>query len=225
MTTALAVLAAAGLAGCARSRLPAAPKPALTRIRVLPVTPPERFYTYNNIFLGGPATTIANNIKSGYFNAQMEAERQTMGNKLTTALVQQLRLAGYQPQLLVWPGRDPADPNDIDYGKLPESDPVLHVYFEDAGMDSSRLSSSYVPRVNISASLIGRSGGATLYGESIYYGADTRGDKSWSVPAPERFKFPDYAAVLERTQEIVASYDHGIDALAQRVARKLKEQY
>ena len=79
-----AALGAVALGGCARSRPAPTPKASLTRILVLPVSQPQRFGTYNNIFLGGIATTIANNVKSNIFQETMEKERQSLGTKLTT---------------------------------------------------------------------------------------------------------------------------------------------
>jgi len=204
--------------------MPEAPKPVVKKILVLAVMPPDRFWTYNNWVLGFAAipSAVANRIKSNIFEEKMVAEREAMGPKLTAALVEQLRKQGYEAEVLDWPGRK--DPYTIDIGKLPGTDPVLHVYFGDTGMDSARLSRYYQPRVNISVDLVGRGELGSLYGESIYYGADARGEASWSVPAPERYRFPDFASLVDRPADVVASLDAGIQGLAQRVARNIKDQ-
>ena len=204
--------------------MPEAPKPVVKKILVLAVMPPDRFWTYNNWVLGFAAipSAVANRIKSNIFEEKMVAEREAMGPKLTAALVEQLRKQGYEAEVLDWPGRK--DPDTIDIGKLPGTDPVLHVYFGDTGMDSARLSRYYQPRVNISVDLVGRGELGSLYGESIYYGADARGEASWSVPAPERYRFPDFASLVDRPADVVASLDAGIQGLAQRVARNIKDQ-
>ncbi|MEJ8848764.1 hypothetical protein [Variovorax rhizosphaerae] len=226
LSAAAAALGAVALTGCSRSSMPEAPRPVVKKILVLPVLPPDRFWTYNNWVLGFAAipSAVANRIKSNIFDENMVAERKAMGPKLTTALVEQLRREGYDAEVLEWPGRNPADPYSIDIDKLPGTDPVLHVYFGDTGMDSARLSRYYQPRVNISVDLVGRGKVGSLYGETIYYGADSRGEASWSVPAPERFRFADFASLVDRPAEVIASLDAGIQGLAQRVARNIKEQ-
>ncbi|MEJ8853969.1 hypothetical protein WKW79_05285 [Variovorax robiniae] len=223
LSAAAAALGAVALTGCSRSSMPEAPRPVVRKILVMPVLPPDRFWTYNNWVLGFAAipSAVANRIKSNIFEEKMVAERQAMGPKLTAALVEHLRREGYDADVL---GYQPKDPYTLDIDKLPGTDPVLHVYFGDTGMDSARLSSFYQPRVNISANLVGRGDVGSLYEESIYYGADARGEASWSVPAPERFRFPDFASLVDRPAEVVASLDAGIQGLAQRVARNIKDQ-
>lgn len=222
-------LGAVGLAGCAGKPQAKGPKPVVTRIQVLPVTPPERFYTYNNLITPDIGSMLASNItnraKSNVFSEKMEAERKALGPKLTAALIEELNRAGYQAEPLEWAGRDPAAPEEIDYEKVPATAPILHAYFSDIGMDSSRLSSYYVPRLNVSVNLVGRGADTDLYSETIYYGADSRGVASWSVPAAERFRFPDYASLLDKTDEVVASYDAGVQAIAKKMAQNLKALY
>ena len=93
MATRLDALAVAALTGCASK--PAPPRPPLTRIMVLPVAPPDRFWAYNNMVGGVIATSIANRVKSNLFSEKMEGERKLMGRKLTAALIEQLRAEGY----------------------------------------------------------------------------------------------------------------------------------
>ncbi|WP_218508980.1 hypothetical protein [Variovorax sp. dw_308] len=222
LSAAAAALGGVALTGCSRSSMPEAPRPVVKKILVLPVLPPDRFWTYNNLIRGVIASAIANRIKSNIFDEKMASERNAMGPKLTAALVEQLRRQGYDAEVLDWPDRK--DPYAVDIDKLPGTAPVLHVYFGEAGMDSAKFSRYYQPRVNISVDLVGRGTVGSLYGESIYYGADARGEASWSVPAPERFRFPDFESLVDRPAEVVASIDAGIQGLAQQVARNIKDQ-
>jgi hypothetical protein len=225
-------LVAAGLGACSKSTLPPPPKPALTRIQVLPVLPPANVRTRNSSLLyssfgalGALANYASDQANSEEFQAKIEAERQQMGAKLTTALVKQLRREGYQAEVLQGVVRNPESPEEVDYKGLPGKEPVLHVYYLQADMHSSTLSTYYVPRINITASLVGRGSEDALWAESIYYGADSKGNASWSIPSPDRFQFADFQSLIKQSPQVLASYDHGIEALARRVARNLRKQY
>jgi hypothetical protein len=44
------------------------------------------------------------------------------------------------------------------------------------------------------------------------------------VPAPEHYRFPDFASLVDRPADVVASLDAGIQGLARQVARNIKDQ-
>lgn len=148
-----------------------------------------------------------------------------MGTKLTAALVKQLRREGYQAEVLEGAIRNPQSPEEVDYKAQPGTEPILHVYYLQADMFSSTTSTYYVPRINITATLVGRGSEDALWEESIYYGADAKGNASWSIPSPNRFQFADFQSLIKQTPQVLASYDHGIESLARRVARNLRKQY
>lgn len=222
-------LALCMLAGCARS--PVTPDepfqpPRLTRILVIPVTPIAKLHTENKgIPIGVLWQSIADRIKSSNFNDRMEAMRKDMGSKLTAALVKQLRTQGYEAEVIEGIRRPASSPDNIDYTGLPVTDPVLHIYFNEVGMYSSRFSMDYVPRVNLSAYLIRPQDADTLYGETIYYGADSRGSASWSVPADARHRWASFDELVGKPQEVAQSYEDAVDALAARIAKNIREQF
>ncbi len=218
-----AAVAATALGACAHRSATPPPLPPLTRIRVLPVTAPDRFYTYNNMVAGFIGASIANRIKSNLFTEKMEAERRALGPKMTAALIDALKNKGYSAEAMPLPA-GAATADDIDVAKLPPGDPVLYAQFGEAGMDSARFSSVYLPRLNLGASLTRPGSADELFSTSLYYGADARGEADWSLPAAPRFQFPDFEALMDRTPEVVASFDDGIRRMAERVAQQLKNR-
>jgi hypothetical protein len=223
------VLALCLLAGCARSPVtpdePVQP-PTVRRILVIPVTPIAKLHTENKgIPIGVLWQSIADRIKSSDFNDRMETMRKDMGSKLTAALVKQLRTQGYEAEVIEGIRRPASSPDNIDYTRLPVTDPVLHIYFNEVGMYSARFSMDYVPRVNLSAYLIRPQDADTLYGETIYYGADSRGNASWSVPADARHRWASFDEMVGKPQEVTGSYDAAVEALAARIAQNIREQF
>ena len=162
--------------------------------------------------------SIADRVKSKDFNARMETVRTGMGPKMTTALLAALNARGFDVQMMEGVDRPPDSPDDIDYRKLPGTDPVLHVYFDEVGMYSSRFSLDYVPRVNVKARWVRAQSDDEIYGETINYGADSSGEKSWSVPADPRFKWPSFDAITQQPELVAAGYDAAVDAVAERIA-------
>jgi hypothetical protein len=211
------------LVGCG-SRPGTAPElPVVTRVMVIPVAPIKKLHIENKgIPLGVLWQSIADRVKGSEFNERMESVRNDMGPKMTAALVAQLNAQGYQAQALEGVSRPAASPDNIDYGLLPTSEPVLHVYFNEVGMSSARFSTDYVPRVNLSAYLMTAKDGDTVYSETIYYGADASGDSSGSVPANARDRWGSFGELVAQPQVVARSYDDAVTALATRIARNIR---
>ncbi|WP_019654896.1 hypothetical protein [Variovorax atrisoli] len=192
---------------------------------VIPVAPIEKMHTENKgIPLGVLRQSLADRIKGADFNERMEAVRRGMGPKLTAALVQQLNAQGYQAEALEGVSRPAASPDNIDYSRLPTTEPVLHVYFNEVGMYSARFSTDYVPRVNVSTYLMDSKDGDTVYSETLYYGADASGDKTVNVPADHGHRWGSFGELVAQPQAVAASYDAAVVALATRIARNIRAQ-
>jgi len=220
---ATAVASTLWLAACSSAPRTPPPLPSITRIMVIPVAPIAKLHTENKgIPLGVLWQSIADRVKGSEFNERMESVRKDMGPKLTAALVEQLNAQGYQAQALEGVVRPAASPDNLDYGKLPTSEPVLHVYFNEVGMYSARFSTDYVPRVNLSAYLMDSKDGDTVYSETIYYGADASGDTSGSVPANARDRWGSFGELVARPGDVARSYDDAVTALATRIARNIR---
>jgi len=211
------------LAGCGSRPATAPELPTVTRIMVIPVAPIDKLHTENKgVPLGVLWQSIADRVKGSEFNERMEAVRKDMGPKMTAALVQQLNALGYQAQALEGVSRPAASPDHIAYGKLPTSEPVLHVYFNEVGMYSARFSTDYVPRVNLSVDLMTGSDHDSVYSETIYYGADASGESSRSVPANARDRWGSFGELVAKPQEVTRSYDDAVTALATRIAKNIR---
>jgi len=218
------LLAFSLLVGCARSPVVPVQQAPVTRVVVIPVAPIDKLHTENKgIPFGVLWQSIADRIKSSDFNERMEAARKDMGPSLTMALVRQLTAQGYEAQAAEGTPGQPTRP-DIDESKLPSTDAVLRIYLNEVGMYSARFSKDYVPRVNLSAYLVRGQTEDSLYSETLYYGADAKGEASWSVPANPDHHWSSFNELFEHPQEVAQSYDYAVNALAKKIAQNIRTQ-
>lgn len=214
----LVVLALLG--GCASPRKP---PENIKQVMLLPVAPVEKLYTENKgVPIGVLWQSLADRQKSTAFTGNMEATRNSMALALTNALLKELKASGFDAKLLEGVTRSPDSPDNIDYTKLPTAHPVLHVYFEDVGMYSSRFSLDYIPRVNVTADLVRPGDKKSFYSDTIYYGADSRGESPTSIPSDPRYKWASFSALIEQPKEVSDSYTAAIAAIASRIAANLR---
>lgn len=210
------------LTACASS----GPKPLatpLTKIMVLPVMPVDKLHTENKgVPVGVLWQAIADRSKSAAFTQSMETTRNTMARDLTTALLKDLNGSGFDAQLLQGVERPAASPDDIDYPKLPSANPVLHVYFEEVGMYSSRFSLDYIPRVNVTAYLVRPKNEESIYSETIYYGADAGSKVSRSIPGDPKYKWPSFDALIQQPKEVSDAYGAAVTAISSKIAVNLR---
>jgi hypothetical protein len=173
--------------------------------------PIDRLHTDNKgIPVGILWQAIADRVKSNDFTQRMESTRLGLGPKFTDALVESLKAVGFEASVMEGVERPPAKPESIDYTRLPAGDPVLHVYIFELGMYSSRFSLDYVPRVNVSASLMRAQSDDAIYSESLYYGAG--------------FKWPSFDALVEKPEVVAESYETAVSALARKIATNIRAE-
>lgn len=194
------------------------------QIRILPVAPIDRLYTENkSIPVGVLWQAIADRVKSNDFNDRMSVTRDVLASRFTEALKRELNAQGFEASTLEGVPRPSKDPDNIDYDHLPSADPVLHVYFSEMGMLSSRFSLDYLPKVNVYAALIKPGDEDYIYQEAIRYGVDAGSqDETWSVPSDPRFRWPSFDALINMPEVVVQSYEAGVDALAARIAKNIQ---
>ena len=211
------------LSGCAsRGAKPVDAAP-ITQVMVLPVAPVQKLYTENKgIPVGVLWQGIADRIKSNAFTESMEATRNAMALALTTALLKELNGSGFDAQLMEGVARPASSLDDIDYPKLATVLPVLHVYFEDVGMYSSRFSLDYIQRVNVTAHLVRPQDEDSIYSETVYYGADAGSKASRSIPSDPRYKWPSFDALIQQPKEVSDAYGAAIAAIASKIAVNLR---
>lgn len=219
----LCVFVFALLTGCASSSKSPAKLTPVTQVMVVPVAPVQKLYTENKgVPVGLLWQGIADRIKSTEFTESMESTRTSMALALTTELLKELKARGFDAQLLEGVARSNSSPDDIDYLKLPTVHPVLHVYFEEVGMYSSRFSLDYIPRVNVTANLVRPSDEEYIYSETIYYGADARSDASKSIAADPRYKWASFDALIQQPKNVSDSYGAAVAAIASKIATNLR---
>ena len=210
------------LSGCA-SRAKPVDAPPITQVMVLPVAPVKKLYTENKgIPVGVLWQGLADRIKSNAFTESMEVTRNAMALALTTALLKELNGSGFDAQLLKGVARPASSPDDIDYPKLPTVLSVLHVYFDEVGMYSSRFSLDYIPRVNVTAHLVRPQDEDSIYSETVYYGADAGSKASRSIPSDPQYKWPSFDALIQQPREVSDAYGAAVAAIASKIAVNLR---
>lgn len=226
------VSAALVLGGCA-SPSPPEPRPEIRRIAVIPIVPPEQFYTDNKslaLLLFPLPTLVAepflNRRKSTLFNEKMEGLRAQLGTKLTDEVLQALKAEGFEASIVHDVKRPHNDPEGVEYASLDPKDAVLRVGFSTVGMHSSRFSNDYQPRVNAWASLLARPDPKAWAAEDyFYYGADaSRTADAWNIPAAEKYRYPTFEALIDKADEVSEGYDFALRDLAQHIAKQLRAQ-
>jgi hypothetical protein len=216
--------------GCGHE--PAAPvHPPVKKIYVLPVNPPPGVRTENrNFFLElGWLTALAqsadNKAKAKQFGEQMYGERQKLGEKMTRALMEELPKQGYEVELIERIPGTPDDPEDIDLSQSRVSGPIVHVWFFDVGLHSPRTRIEYEPRINLVVQLAyPLDEDFYLYDENLYYGADSRGEKYWSIPSDPTHRFRSFDAIVGHPQDVVAAFDAGLVAIARHIGKEFRRQ-
>lgn len=139
-------------------------------------------------------------------------------------MVEALAAKGYRVEPIADIPRPRDDPDDVDYGKLKtDAGMILQLKIDEVGVYSSKLSSDYLPRVNVQAKLYVRSIDDSLYDESLYFGADAKPGKAFTIVADPRFAYPNFEAVMAKSDEIGGVFEDGIDALARMLATQLIE--
>ena len=214
--------------GCGSRPPVAAPKVAFKEIAVIPVASPGSVYTENRIFAlpllpAMIATSIANRAKSRGFDSHMQGAREALGPRFTQMLVDALRAKGLSAH--AWDGvpRKSDAPDEIDYKTLPTEDAVLHVWFNDVGMDSSRLSRDYQTRMNVAAYFFPYPTATDNLWISpyYYYGADAKGNEDWSIPSAAKYRYPDFDALIARSDDVEASWQEAMREMARRLANDI----
>ena len=218
------------LGGCA-ARKPATPRPIFKNIAVVPVTSPASVYTENRMFAAPIlpaliATSVANRAKSRDFDQHMDKARRSLGPDFTQILVDALRAKGLSAYAWDAMPRDPKAPDNIEYSKLPTDDAVLHVWFNDLAMDSPRTSSDYLPRVNVDAYFFPSRAAVDDHQTYFYfrYGADAGGQKPWSIPSDAKYRFPSFDALIERSNDVEASWQEAMREMALRMAEAIASE-
>ncbi|WP_442281903.1 hypothetical protein [Variovorax sp. M-6] len=156
------------------------------------------------------------------FRQRMGVTRELLGAKLIANLLVDLTSAGFETSKAegVTPVPNTLRRRDDRESRRPEA--VLCVAFADAGMATRLWSSSYEPRVNVSAHLMAAPDSADwLSTDFFYYGADASGDTAWSIPADPRYRFASMQAMVENPDDVVNGFDVAVRMLSKRVVARV----
>lgn len=219
---------AALLVGCANG--PKTPVPRYTQIEVIPITSPTDVYTQNRL-VPLPvlpvlvASSIANRMKSNEFVTRMRGAIDGLGPELTAMVVEELQAQGMRAEPFDRFTRSSKAPDDIDYLKLPTQHAVLHIWFSDVSMDSPRTSSYYLPRVNIDLAFYPKLDPSYAHAQYLryHYGTDAGEDKGHGrdIQSHDKYRFADFDALLNRSDDVQESWRAGLREIARRIARDI----
>lgn len=222
------------MASCATKPQVVVPKPTIKSIVLVPATTPLTYTVDNrNAAIGlllpgiagiapGIAYAVENRSKSKVLTERLHALEFSPGANFTNAMAEALRKSGYSVQILENVTRTPRDPDNIDYEKLTyAADAVLHLYFSEIGIYSPPATVDYLPRLNASGVIFVKGHPDYLYGETIYYGVDSREGKSWGVSADPKFAYRDFETVLSGIESLKEAFSIGVKEVTQRMAEQI----
>ena len=219
----------ASLAACA-SKPASTEKPVVRKIALIPATEPLQLTLENQnavVFLS-PITSLGfqydSKVKAKLFNEKMATQNLSLAPKLTTTVVDSLRSAGYQVEVLEGLARSADDPDDIDYEKIKtDAEVIVQLRVKEVGMFSSRFSNDYLPRVNVDGKLYIRSLDDSIYDETLYYGADAKEGKASAIIADRKFAYPTFEVLMSKPEEVRDVFENATLALARLLAKQLRE--
>jgi hypothetical protein len=221
-----AVLLALACALCACSTAAKhAPRPAVRTIAVIPAVDPD-WYSLRNANLLGHLSGIADlafaqdsRVKARAFTEKLIGLTPPLGAELTKSVVDGLNRQGFVATVVPTADLVGQDLRDIDYEKIKTpADAVLHVYFTDVGVYSGLTSVHYLPRTNIYGYLFSPKDAGYIHEETVYYGADGREGKTWSVPADPSFAYRSFEDLQGKVAEVASGFAQGTREAAQRMA-------
>lgn len=146
------------------------------------------------------------------------------GQEMVAALSDALDKTGFQVTLVTKVPYLPDDPAAVDYAAIEtDADAILSAYYMGAGIYSAQFSTSYRPRLNLYAELVGVSDQSSLYSQSVYYGADARKSAEDQIPSDPKYAYGSFAEVMEKPDELVESYRIGIRDIAALIAKQIRD--
>jgi len=213
--------------GCARHKVAPPDHGPLKKVAVLPVSNPGLTTRNENFFaqlsgIGSLAQSSYNRDKSKEFAQKLGGEQAIMGEKMTQALVEELRKQGYETELIQRVDENPKDPEDFDYAKLQADGAIVHLWYDEVGMYSSTFRSDYLPRVNVVVRLFYPRDEEYIYDERLYYGADAKAGKNWGILSDPKYRFNSFDALVNNADTVIESLDVGVRAIAERTVQEFQ---
>ena len=210
---------------------PQAPsKPPVREIALAPVLEPAKFSIENR----GSALTLVPGgawgqmgIDAGrraQFVEVLQAQKLDFGAEMTAALKAALTENGVKVVDLDEIKYVKDDPRTLEYKQLKSStNLVLAVNIDEIGLYSGRFTSTYLPRFNVSFSLVDRRTEDAFYEPTIYYGVDARKNSEDQILADPQYTFASYEQAIERREDLAAVFREGVRKVAALAARQVRD--
>lgn len=215
---------------CSNQPKPAALKPTIKSIAIIPATNPSS-YTLENVSalqflipLAATANYFDSKQKAKTFNEKLLARQLFLGQSFTDAIADSLRSHGYQVQILEEVSRPVDDIDNVNYANLAtNADAVLHVKLTEVGLFSPRSSTNYLPRVNAHGTLFIKGENDYLYDQDIYYGVDASKGKAWAIASDKKFAFPTFEVIVANMDEVRNAFETGVHEISKRMSEQIND--
>lgn len=198
-------------------------------ISLIPVADPSEYtITVKSSFsvlipLVATATHFDGKDKTKLFTEAMKNLQIDHGAYLTGKVAEKLRDSGYRVSILNDVERSKDDPNSIEYEKVRfDTDVALFIRFDAVGFHSGFGSTSYVPKVNVTAFAFPQGAETYPYEGTVYYGVDARAGKDWAIVSPESANVDTFDTLMAEPQRSVRIYAQALDQIAERIAAQFK---
>lgn len=229
LSLAISVSAAEGEAAAPQAASPQPQAPS-RMIALAPVLKPAKFSIENSgsalAFVPGGAWG-QKGIDAGRraeFVEVLQAQKLDFGAEMMAALKAALTENGVQVVSLDEIKYAKDDPRTLEYKQLKSStNLVLTVNIDEVGLYSGRLTSTYLPRFNVSFGLVDRRTEDAFYEPTIYYGVDARKNSEDQILADPQYIFESYAQAMERGEHMAAAFREGIRKVAALAARQVRD--
>ena len=99
--------------------------------------------------------------------------------------------------------------------------PCCICIFPEIGIYSPPATVDYLPRLNATGVIFVKGHPDYLYGETIYYGVDSREGKSWGVSADPKFAYRDFETVLGGIESLKEAFSIGVREVTQRMSEQI----
>lgn len=226
---AIAAMAVATIAGCGSKPVNTGPKPVIKTIAVVPPATPAS-YSLQNL---SAVTFLIPISQLGY--AQSNADRTKalsaglrdpgfkLDEVLTSAVVESLRKQGFEVSVLADVKRQQRRPDTLEQelSELPtKADAVLHLGFEDVGLESPRRTTDFLPRVIVNVASFVRQNESYPYDATLYYGVDATEPRPHHIPHEPKHAYASFDAAMADLAGVRAVLRHGAVALGTRIAEQ-----
>lgn len=229
LSISLAALAALTLAGCGSKPVQTGPKPVVKTIAIVPPAQPSQYSVQNlsAVTFLIPISQIgyaqSNTARGQALSAGLRHEGFRLDETLTRTVADALRQRGYEVTIVTEVKRREKRPDTLEYdlAEVPtKADAVIHLGFEDVGLESPRRTTDFLPRVIVNVASFVRQNESYPYDGTLYYGVDATEPKPRHIPNDPRHVFASFDAVMADVAGVRAILQQGAAALGARIAEQ-----